>query len=590
MEVQKDIQERELLALYHEAQELMSQYQMDCAMVKLDAVLIKAKKCNNIEYIGRAFSLKGFLNYRRNETNHAINFYEKAVEIFSQNIELFNDELKQVKNSLGVLYTSNGELGKSLENLFYSVELAEKNSLSKATSFNNIALVYHVKGDYIKAINFFKLSISEEEMTDKPSLSHCMSVNVNIGGCYVKVGQLEEAFDIFSKTLKQCEQEEEFRIMIQCLKGLALVFLEKGDYKNAEICLKKAIKLSSFIDYRVHMVEILIILSDLYQKIKNHRDQFSTLKKALKLAERAHRQKVVLVLEALKAFHLDRMNYKEVGSTLRRILALKEAAFEKEKKEKLLDLQNMFESKQKDKLILQEHAFQQKLEVKQRRLKAALAEQKAMDLHLKSLQLQLSPHFIFNTLQSIQSFIFEKDPIQASDYLAKFASLMRAILNASRQGALSLFEEQQLLSQYLDLEQKRFSNQFAYKIEMDENLPVDEFMIPSLLLQPFVENAIIHGVSGLKNGEIRVVFKKFGQNLYVHILDNGLGRKASNSFKNKKNTGNSTALKIMTERAVLSKDSIHYNFDFKIKDRRFKRKVQGTHVVLRIEPKEKSLV
>ena len=175
----------------------------------------------------------------------------------------------------------------------------------------------------------------------------------------------------------------------------------------------------------------------------------------------------MMVLEKMKDYYLNIRAYKKSSAVIRRILALKEAAFEKEKKEKLLDLQNMFESKQKDKLILQEHAFQQKLEVKQRRLKAALAEQKAMDLHLKSLQLQLSPHFIFNTLQSIQSFIFEKDPIQASDYLAKFASLMRAILNASRQGALSLFEEQQLLSQYLDLEQKRFSNQFAYKIEMD---------------------------------------------------------------------------------------------------------------------------
>lgn len=308
------------------------------------------------------------------------------------------------------------------------------------------------------------------------------------------------------------------------------------------------------------------------------------------LVEKASTIEDVLTLEKIATFYNEQKEYKSEFETLERILAIKEEFFEKEKQEKILELQNTFESLERDKLIKQQQKFNKSLNKKNKALSEALARHKRMELHLKSLQLQLSPHFIFNTLQSIQSFIFQQDPVEASDYLAKFATLMRAILKASRQDAITIKEEVELLSQYLELEQKRFDGSFQFQIEVERELDQEKGLIPSLLVQPFIENAILHGVAGKKDGLVQVIFRKKESLLYIHIIDNGVGREVAKTIHKRTHQGSATALKILSERASLSEDSKRFGYYFTIRDKKVNKKVVGTHVLIRIQNKIKEEV
>lgn len=275
-------------------------------------------------------------------------------------------------------------------------------------------------------------------------------------------------------------------------------------------------------------------------------------------------------------------DYKNAFYTLKKIDAFYDRAFEIEKKERLAELEKEYQLKQKDELLEQQRRYNQTLKEKNQELSEVLDTQKSTELHLKSLQLQLSPHFIFNTLQSIQSFIFQQDAEKTGDYIAQFANLMRAILGASEKDRVSVTEEVELLQTYLYLEQRRFEFQFSFDVKlMGVDSPQSTYL-PSLLIQPFVENAILHGVGNQKDGQIEVIFRKQGESLYIHILDNGIGRKEAKKFEKKTHQGTSTALKIMNERAELSKRSDHFNFCFRIKDRIKNTRVVGTQVSIQV--------
>jgi len=155
----------------------------------------------------------------------------------------------------------------------------------------------------------------------------------------------------------------------------------------------------------------------------------------------------------------------------------------------------------------------------------------------KALSAQMNPHFIFNSLNSIQSYILKNDLIKSSEYLSKFGNLMRRVLNNSQNSAITLDEELDALKLYIDLELTRFKNSFSYQLIIDNNININEVKVPPLILQPFVENAIHHGLRQ-KDGakELKVRLLKKDDRIKIHIEDNGIGLEESKQVnKNKKN-------------------------------------------------------
>ncbi len=160
-------------------------------------------------------------------------------------------------------------------------------------------------------------------------------------------------------------------------------------------------------------------------------------------------------------------------------------------------------------------------------------EKEIASLELRALQAQMDPHFIFNAINSIQHFVLHNDVLAANDYLSRFARLMRLFLESSKNRYISLQNELELLHLYVQLEQLRFEDKFAYEIEVDKRLDKKRVNIPPSIVQPFIENAIHHGLVHLPGkGHLHISFAWVGgDKLVCTIDDNGIGRKQSAALK-----------------------------------------------------------
>lgn len=153
----------------------------------------------------------------------------------------------------------------------------------------------------------------------------------------------------------------------------------------------------------------------------------------------------------------------------------------------------------------------------------------SIQMNAKMLRAQMTPHFLFNALNSIQSFIYLNKKKEAINYLSKFSNLMRGILEETQRDFILLQKEVELLSLYMDIECMRFSHRFSYSITIDENLMNSQIKIPTMMVQPHIENAILHGLQPIGNnsGVLKINFFVSNDKLTCEIIDNGIGRKAS---------------------------------------------------------------
>jgi len=156
-------------------------------------------------------------------------------------------------------------------------------------------------------------------------------------------------------------------------------------------------------------------------------------------------------------------------------------------------------------------------------------EQINHDLRLQALKAQMDPHFLFNALSSIQHFIIKQETKASLSYLAKFSKLIRQMLENSVNDRISIADEARALSYYIDLERLRFENKFEYLIEIDGAINPEKLEIPPMLLQPYIENAILHGLRPKEGGEgvLKVVILRQFDDLLCVIEDNGIGREAA---------------------------------------------------------------
>ena len=166
----------------------------------------------------------------------------------------------------------------------------------------------------------------------------------------------------------------------------------------------------------------------------------------------------------------------------------------------------------------------------------------------KTMQLQMNPHFLFNALNSIQGLVALKRNDEAKIYLRKFSRMMRSVLDFSTVDKIDLKNEIDYLNDYLSIEQMTRSNAFDYNIEVDESLLDEDIQLPPMILQPFIENAIIHGVSSIKNGRITVSIKDLESKIQCVIIDNGIGREAAMSKR--KASHKSMAISLAKERLL----------------------------------------
>ncbi|MDE3184217.1 MAG: histidine kinase [Bacteroidota bacterium] len=159
------------------------------------------------------------------------------------------------------------------------------------------------------------------------------------------------------------------------------------------------------------------------------------------------------------------------------------------------------------------------------------------EMQLAALRSQMNPHFIFNALNSIKKFVLSNDAENADIYLGKFSKLIRSILNTTREANISLGKEIEMLTLYLELEKLRFGKKLNYHIYVDPSLEEGSIFIPTMIVQPFIENAMLHGImhKDCCDGEILVSFLDHEDHLEINVKDNGVGRKAAADISLNKN-------------------------------------------------------
>lgn len=207
------------------------------------------------------------------------------------------------------------------------------------------------------------------------------------------------------------------------------------------------------------------------------------------------------------------------------------------------------------------------------------------ETEMRALRAQMNPHFIFNCLNSINRYIVKNDHKTASLYLTKFAKLIRLILDNSETHQVSLNQELDALKLYIDIESLRFDHKFSYEIEVDENIQTDSILIPPMIIQPFVENAIWHGLLHKDTpGRMHLRFFLEGDLLYCEVEDDGVGRRKAMELKSKSaTTRKSLGIKITSDRLAIlnSKSNIQGSITYEdLNDHEMKS--TGTRVTIKI--------
>jgi LytS/YehU family sensor histidine kinase len=219
---------------------------------------------------------------------------------------------------------------------------------------------------------------------------------------------------------------------------------------------------------------------------------------------------------------------------------------------------------------------------RQNRLKT---EQNALMLEQKLLRSQMNPHFLFNSLASIQNFIVTEDPDKASIYLSRFSSLMRNILDSSAEEFIPLEKEISTITYYLELQKVRYAGKFDFNIDVDENIDEENMNIPPMLAQPFIENAIEHGIKHKSSkGHISISFSFNEDVILISVEDDGVGRiRAAEIEKQHKKDHHSMATSITRDRLANLNRKLKTKISLEIIDLKNKQgEASGTKVIFSI--------
>jgi len=417
---------------------------------------------------------------------------------------------------------------------------------------------------------------------------------ISTGECYVLQGNFLQALRNFQTGLTEHQLYHDVNEEMRTLLDLGKTYLILDNTRNAIIYARQGLDISLKAGVNQYSRDGYKILADAYDRLgltdssNFYYKKYAIVKDAVlnsqakgRFAAYHYEQRISLVnkekqIEEVQLQKQTLMKNILVGSII--ALILFSFLFTRN-----IILQRRSEFRRRE--LAENELLIQKLESE--KSKAVLISQQA-ELEMKALRAQMNPHFIFNCLNSINLFIIRNDAEKAADYLTKFAKLIRIVLEKSGHSYIPLSEELDCLKLYMDLEALRFENPFFYEIKAD-GIDLEKVSVPSLLIQPFVENAIWHGFSAgqHRNGKIIISLHIRGEVLHCEISDNGIGLSVSASGKSKElETKKSLGIELTKNRLRLADPLQIENFgiDFKeLKDA--EGNISGTSVQMTIPVK-----
>ncbi len=482
---------------------------------------MSSEALKNID-IGLGLNAVDLLEGQRNEAKRV-----KAKILISENkpdaaIQLLNEILKEERsagNKRGeaeTLYRLGDAYAKKIDypasNQYYTLakQLADNGSFAEISlaANNALALYYRLSGELEKEIQIRQSNISiNEQYNNSLAVS---KENLEIGNAYLRNNDVQQAEPFLRQGLMEMNEANLAPSAIEAVDQPLFVQYKSARFReSAEGFLKLA---EGFYN------------QSNYQKAIEYYNLYSQLQDSLELAREE---------ELTRAISLS----SSIGKNQQRLELL-------EKETALND--RSIEILRKDQELKGQQIFNRNLIILSligciaailiagwiifRNIRARRKADKL--LALRSLTGQMNPHFIFNALNSVNEFVAARDELAANRYLTSFSKLMRQVLDDSRKTLITLSDELEMLNHYLKLEHARFSDKFDYQLEIAEELKDSELMIPPMLVQPYVENAVWHGLRYKSvKGELNIIFRLAQGQLEIYIQDNGIGTKKSRELK-----------------------------------------------------------
>ncbi|GAA4895754.1 hypothetical protein GCM10023311_20630 [Flaviramulus aquimarinus] len=520
---------------------------------------------------GKALSLRqsGMIYYREGNSLKAVEVWYDALKKSSAIKEAKDFELT-IYGNLANVYADSGEFEQALDNYNKFLELAKKlnNRKYQIQALTNIGTLLTEKETRIKeGIQTLEKALA---MAKKENIQqYVVSILLNIGLSHKRNEDYSKALTYYQQANKLSRKTGDKYVELLTLNNLCNVNISLSNYHEAEIYAKNTLNMSKEMGSIEWQSSAWESLSHIYETKNNSEKALNAYKKHIKLndsfASLQNKEKIAK-LEAEYQYNQEK-NRLKAEADKKQLLAQEEI-----NRQKLMTNTSIYAGSG---IVLASiigfilYRRKQDAVVKS---KEAEFKTKVANTELKVLRAQMNPHFIFNSLNSIGSYILNNDTDAANNYLTKFSKLMRHTLENSEREEISLEKDIELLKTYLDIEKKRFSQGFNYDIKIDDALDTKNTLIPPMILQPFVENSIWHGISKLEgNGTISIEVKKNKNVIIYSVDDNGIGRKKSR--KSNPSKKESLGIKITKNRIDIINKRKNVNANLKIID-----KENGTRV------------
>ncbi|SNQ42860.1 tetratricopeptide repeat-containing sensor histidine kinase [Cellulophaga lytica] len=519
---------------------------------------------------------KGEIYYINDLFLEAINTHKKAKDLFINLNDNYNTTRSLITLSAANLRFNNLEKAQefALEALKNASSLKDKRLLAKA---NNLLFQLHFTlKDYPKALEYIKKA--DNIFTNQNDTTSVIAIKSNIAGIYLKQKEYNKALLAYQEALELGKNIKSPQTIVKLLNNIGYTYIETEQYASAAKFLQAAINVNKNISvingapykglgFTYFLNNDFVTAKAYYKKAveifeqnKDTPQQIQILDKLITIAIRTNKPEEALAYQEKR----DALQIKQHTKETERLLHFSTVKYkEKEKEAELLFLKQI---SAKNRLLygslvaalllllvlLGAYLYITKLK----------AANKASELEQSLLRMQMNPHFIFNTLAAIQNITLEKDPVKSSNYIAKFAKLIRQNFDYVRKEEISLEREINMISNYIETQQLRFDYAFKYILNVAENCDVKSLKVPPMLLQPFLENAIEYGLKEKKDGGIlELNITKENTKICFVIKDNGVGRSHQSKTKKSKELH---ATDVFKERLKLRKKGEEKSF--KIQD------------------------
>jgi tetratricopeptide (TPR) repeat protein len=429
-------------------------------------------------------------------------------------------------NVIGNIYFQQMNFEKALEyfQLAANTFSACGNGMQYAGSHGNMSNVYRVQGKFEKAITYSLIALeTSKKLGDIKSIG--MAHN-NLGAIYSDLGQfgmakahLDTSIAIKTDLNDQKGLVSSYFTMVATMNGL-------NDEEKAVEYANEGLKLATGLGLKSKVMMAHEILAELYANMEKFDAAFSHL------LIYANMRDSLIHEESVTNTNLLTEKYKtEKKQNENLILEKENTLLATENQNKNLWLTIGFTGTAFVASLFLVFVVRSNGRKKRKQIEF---EKSVLEMEQKALRSQMNPHFIFNAINSIQSYILNKSEHEAYDYLAKFSKLIRTVLVNSQDKNLMLHQELDMIRLYVEMEQMRFSNRFHFELSVNDNVNTYDITIPAMLIQPYVENAIWHGLMNLgknRRGELKLDLAMQDTMLKITVADNGIGRQRAAEFR-----------------------------------------------------------